>query len=139
MLNIQHQQIPHLHNLGGSMQQVAVYGTLRSHKIESQSRSSLLNASMFKGMANLPDNIGLFNLGPFPFVQEVEEPITNPVVCEVYEINDRVLSILDGIEGHPDFYERKLVDIEGHKEAWVYFLDGEGTSNPIISGDWTVR
>ena len=117
------------------MTQVAVYGTLRQR----DSRAGALSSATFKGMARLPSNIALFDYGAFPFIKEVDEPVENQVVCEVYDdIDAGTLRLLDSIEGHPRFYERRLVSIQGHGDCWVYFLDS-GDGPQITSGDWHER
>jgi len=111
--------------------QVAVYGTLR----RDDSRFGALSASQFKGMGKLPSNIALYDYGAFPFIKTEERIVEPQVTCEVYVVDDKTLSVLDSIEGHPHFYERKQVNIEGHGLSWVYFLE-EAEGPQIESGDW---
>ena len=45
---------------------------------------------------------------------------------EVYEVDDTLLKILDDFEGHPDFYHRRLENVEDGNgkviQCWTYFL-----------------
>ena len=116
------------------MHRVAVYGTLRLE----ESRGGFMSGKNFRGLAKLPPNLHLFDLGAFPCVTEMPEPAPNPVVIEVYDVDDDTLSALDRIEGHPSFYERKLVPVEGHGVCWVYTLERMGAPR-IKSGDWYDR
>jgi gamma-glutamylcyclotransferase (GGCT)/AIG2-like uncharacterized protein YtfP len=84
-----------------------------------------------------------------PFIVESDEPDAQ-VTVEVFEPTDteawpRILDRLDGLEGHPDWYCRKLVKVDGFdKLVWVYtfsedqlrqYMSG-GRCTPIPSGDW---
>ena len=65
----------------------------------------------------------MIDLGAFPGVIKITtdgEPHAH-IQGEVWEINDPVLEQLDGIEGHPDFYERfKVETTQGI--AFMYLL-----------------
>lgn len=117
------------------MYKLAVYGTLRSRQGINKSWGGVLEDQVRLGEAVLPNEYAIFDLGSFPCVSKVEEPVDNPTVCEVYQVDERALAGCDRIEGHPDFYERRLVDIEGHGECYVYILD-DHNGYRIASGDW---
>lgn len=122
---------------------LAVYGTLRPH-IDEQGEhvnntwGGALSNQEYLGRATLPDNLGIFDLGSFPAVTQVGYELSNPTVCDVYEIDETALMRCDRIEGHPNFYERRLVDIAGYGDCYVYILDDHG-GKPIQSGDWYDR
>lgn len=65
----------------------------------------------------------MIDLGSFPGVIKITtdgQPHAH-IQGEVWEVNDEVLEQLDGIEGHPEFYERfKTETTEGI--AWMYVL-----------------
>ncbi len=115
---------------------LAVYGTLRSKGGVNESWGGALSQQKRLGQALLPSNYGIFNLGGFPAVKRLDTPPDNPTVCEVYEIDEHALARCDRIEGHPNFYERQVVDIEGYGDCWVYLLDDADTYPSIESGDW---
>lgn len=115
-----------------SKQLVFVYGSLKkgygNHSVMERSAGRLL------GEATLPPRYKLFSLGGFPGVVEVDED-GNELHGEVYEVER--MNSLDALEGHPEFYRRKLVNTE-YGEAWVYllpdhWLDGRDI---ITDGKW---
>ena len=86
--------------------------------------------------------------GRIPFVHRSEEWVssagyqqTAPIVAgELYEVDAGTLRILDGLEGHPTWYERKLdrfVDDNGQEhEAWIYYISDHG--KPVETGTITL-
>ena len=117
------------------MNRVAVYGTLRKNQ---GLYGSPLEGEIYLGDSKLPEDFELFNLGSFPCVSRVSTPLDTTVVCEVYEIDDNVLAVLDSIEGHPDFFKREHVEVDGFGTCWVYVLYGHN-GVLIDSGDWNER
>jgi gamma-glutamylcyclotransferase (GGCT)/AIG2-like uncharacterized protein YtfP len=78
----------------------------------------------------------MVDLGYFPGVIQSPESYT-AIHGEVYEVTPDVLQELDFLEGHPDFYERRVVTLEDGTEAWVYLLPNEFLDRPTVdSGDW---
>ena len=78
----------------------------------------------------------------FPFIRPAK--LENEIVVEAYEYNnemdlDRALFHLDGLEGYPRMYDRKIVsDVLGNR-GWIYFDNGYFGKNygvPVPSGDW---
>jgi len=114
------------------MHKLAVYGTLRSK----DSWSGVLSTQIYLGKGLLPNNIAIHDLGGYPAVRIIKGVVDKPTICEVYEIDDVALARCDQIEGHPNFYERRLVDIDGYGDCLVYFLDDCESYPRIISGDW---
>ncbi|XP_045481657.1 putative gamma-glutamylcyclotransferase CG2811 isoform X2 [Harmonia axyridis] len=61
-----------------------------------------------------------------PFL--LQEPGTgHNVKGELYEVDDKVLTVLDELEDHPNFYVREEVDVISSKDsnihkAWIYFI-----------------
>lgn len=111
---------------------VAVYGSLRkgfgNHGTMVRAEGTFLSK----------DTISGFNLYPyagrsFPCVTKGD----NNIVAEVYEVDEEGLSILDGLEGYPDFYDRLQTDTENHKNVWIYYHDRVSPELDLIeSGDW---
>lgn len=56
---------------------------------------------------------------------------------ELFKVDDATLAACDRLEGHPDWYERKMVKTN-KGEAWVYVIEDEHyTQYPIVkSGKW---
>jgi gamma-glutamylaminecyclotransferase len=113
---------------------LAVYGTLRSVDGINSSYGGTLSEQENLGLSKLPLEYALFNLGSFPCIA-VDEGNSVPTVCEVYNIDQQALENCDRIEGHPGFYTRTTVDIEGHGECFTYVLQ-QHRGIRIISGDW---
>jgi gamma-glutamylcyclotransferase (GGCT)/AIG2-like uncharacterized protein YtfP len=123
---------------------VFVYGTLmkgyKNHRlIDSQKTSKFLG----KGVTQ--DNIfTMIDLVNFPGV--IEKGVTN-IVGEIYEIDLNTLQSLDYLEGHPNFYRRKVVNIINKKkveEVNMYILNSsynERSSNfdIIKSGNYKLK
>lgn len=104
---------------------VFVYGTLK----RGFGNHHLLNGSKFISQAITKEKYALYVSG-IPFVIE-DEPVSH-IAGEVYEVDDKTLARLDHLEGHPDWYRRKSVDVSVNKdegtgdarliEAWIYFF-----------------
>ena len=77
----------------------------------------------------------LYDLGGFPGMVKNGN---NSILGEVYEINNITLNMLDGLESHPDFYKRTIIELKDGTEVQAYILNENYTRNcPIVkSGDW---
>ena len=79
----------------------------------------------------------MISLGWFPGVCVVGN---DQIQGEVYHIDDETLARLDHLEGHPSFYERKLVWLHDGTSAWCYILPDsylqEGNHKRISDGFW---
>jgi gamma-glutamylcyclotransferase (GGCT)/AIG2-like uncharacterized protein YtfP len=108
---------------------VAVYGTLRRGE---GNYHYFLDRSRKLGVCAI-EGWDMYSLGAFPFVTPGEGKIT----IEVFKVDDTTFRELDGLEGYPDFYDRKVVET-AYGPAWIYFMEPEEiTLNPRIdSGDW---
>lgn len=60
-----------------------------------------------------------FSTGFYPFCVEG----TGKVMVEAYKVDASAMIDLDGLEGYPDFYERKIVTAGNGQKGWVYYLD----------------
>ena len=104
---------------------VFVYGTLK----RGFGNNRLLSGSKFLGEARTEDKFALYESG-IPFVIEDEQ--VSQISGEVYEVDERTLARLDRLEGHPNWYFRKMVNIsvnateryetEKRIQAWIYFF-----------------
>lgn len=126
------------------MPHLFVYGTLRTpiggppgdthyhHRIADEIISSRL--------ARLA-HAALYDFGPYPGIGVA----ATEVVGEVFEISNDALTAADEIEGHPDFYERRLAtvtyDDDTTGEAWVYWAPPGLLQDAALveSGDWFRR
>ena len=97
------------------MSKVFVYGSLMSglHNNHCLRGATLLREATTAG------KFSMFSIGTFPMV--IEEDEWSTVVGEVWEVDDRTLSILDQLEGvDSGFYERIDV-LDDHNElCWMY-------------------
>jgi gamma-glutamylcyclotransferase (GGCT)/AIG2-like uncharacterized protein YtfP len=130
-----------------------VYGSLR----RGFPNHFLLEKSIYMGTYSTVDKyymIGQVSKS-FPYVvaeAEFEGQPSTHIIGELYDIDADVLKDLDDLEGHPDFYTRRLVratDELGNNiySAYVYILENpeiiRGLKNNnrfelVPSGDWRV-
>ena len=114
-----------------------VYGTLMS----GFSNNRLLSNSHLvdRGTTEEEYTLAVTSL-PFPFL--MEEDGNNYVSGEIYKVDEKTLNAIDQLEGHPEWYERKVVSIVtelGDKlQAWAYFMPKSklNTVKVIESGNW---
>jgi gamma-glutamylcyclotransferase (GGCT)/AIG2-like uncharacterized protein YtfP len=112
---------------------VFVYGSLRKGF---GNHGRFLGAARFVGEARTPAEYTMGSLGGFPGV--CKGGLT-PIAGEIYELTaEAQLEWLDRLEGHPRFYCRELIAIDGGARAWIYLLpDGHVRELPRVeSGDW---
>lgn len=113
---------------------VFVYGTLK----KGFGNHRLLEKSRFIRKAEIPGT--MYNLGAFPGIRPSDS--SSLVAGEIYEVDDPTLDRLDTLEGHPNFYVRRTVDIPGlthwGKQAWVYYINPEYITgrSPMAEGVW---
>lgn len=103
------------------MHKVFVYGTLR----RGEHNHRLLNTATFIGEAQSCSANFVMTGHGVPFLSET--PFRNlPVTGEVFEVDDATLHRLDLLEGHPNWYGRKIRRFKlrdgRHVHAWVYLL-----------------
>lgn len=118
---------------------IFVYGTLRA---------SFGNWKYFlEGNSDRhPDGITrpeytMLNMGMYPGVVDGG---STAIVGEVYGVDDYVLSGLDRLEGHPNFYVRTPITLQDGREVQMYILNKQWQSGvdsryAITSGDWKRR
>lgn len=99
---------------------VAVYGTLkRGHG----NHRAYLEDSKFVGRGKTKDKYPLIVDG-LPYLVE-KKGVGHNVEVEVFRVDDDTLRRLDALEGHPQWYRRKQVDIKlttgAVVSAWIYF------------------
>lgn len=103
---------------------VFIYGSLKT----GHERGFL--SEYFLGPAVTKESYGMLNLKSFPaMVQEhpnIPKDMYARVVGELIEVPKAILGALDGIESHPEFYQREEIKVINNKKeikAWAYFLN----------------
>ena len=100
---------------------VFVYGTLKTGN--STRGMQYFEGAEFLGEAITSDaNFDIVDLGSFPAVTQGKFKIKG----EVYEVDEETFAYLDAIEGFPNFYNRKIINVNvasAKIQAWVYFID----------------
>ena len=128
---------------------VFTYGSLMRglHNHHLLSSAQLLGAARTAASSYVLVDSGL----GFPFAidaasRETRHPRT-ALLGECYAVDDATLEKMDVLEGHPDWYRRKQVALEGEDEpAWAYLLIDEETlaraereMASCADGDWRTR
>lgn len=105
-----------------------VYGTLKRNF----SNNYLLQTAQYLGEGKTQDKYAMYVQG-IPYVLKTEQRYC--ISGELYAIDNKTLSRLDTLEGHPDWYRREQVQVlNANNEiitAWMYlYPDRIGTLNP---------
>ena len=112
---------------------IFVYGTLKKH----HHNHYLVEGSEFLGPAKTLRKYSLYESG-IPYV--IENDQTSEIHGEVYRVDDLTLERLDQLEGHPDWYERKEVEVLINNDktilAWLYFFPKK-TGTLVKDGRYT--
>ncbi|MBZ4329704.1 gamma-glutamylcyclotransferase [Myxococcus sp. MISCRS1] len=110
---------------------VFVYGTLLS----GEPNHRLLRGARLIGPARTRPRFTLHDYGPFPALASGGK---HAIEGEVYEVDALMLAALDRLEGHPRFYERTPIALDGAGRVEAYlFPKGRLAGRPIIeSGCW---
>lgn len=107
---------------------VMVYGTLKG----GHPNHGAITGAEFLGRHCL-EGYQMVDLGWYPGVIKGGE--NTKIFGEVYKITPDMLSTMDMIEGHPNYYERKEVDVLDGKKAWIYLLPAEYLEeNEVVEG-----
>ena len=102
---------------------VAVYGTLkRGHG----NYKRLLTEAEFLGEERI-NGWDMYHLGGFPAIVEGDGEIT----VETFKVNQEEFKRLDGLEGYPHFYDRKLIETS-QGDAWIYFFRNKPNRGRLI-------
>lgn len=117
----------------GKLVSVAVYGTLKS----GHGNHRLLEDSYCLGDGYTASAYPLVIDG-LPYVID-RIGVGKRVRVEAYRVDEATLARLDGLEGHPDWYQRKQIQIQlvkgGTITAWVYMIpDNKSTTHMHDTG-----
>lgn len=111
---------------------IFVYGTLRS----GGGNSSLLRGSKLVSMAETEQKYALYVEG-IPYA--VKEEAVSRIIGEVWSIDSDTLQRIDLLEGHPNWYERELINViltdTDTMRAWIYF-NSSPRGRLVVSGDY---
>ena len=121
-----------------SLHSVAVYGTLK----KGHGNHRLLKDSYCLGEG--------FTSEPYPLVVDglpyvIDRAGKGKRVCvEIYRVHLDTLARLDSLEGHPDWYQRKQIQVQLYKggtvSAWVYMIpDDKSQTHMNDTGIYTDR
>jgi gamma-glutamylaminecyclotransferase len=110
---------------------VFTYGTL----LKGEVNHHLLAQARFVAEARTESCFELFDIGPFPAMSTGGE---TAVLGEVYAVDDATLARLDHLEGHPRFYQRTRIRLDGGQEVQTYLMARTRMHGRVIitSGDW---
>ena len=113
---------------------VFVYGTLR----RGEANHHLLGAHPCLAVLRTEPCFELVSLGSYPALVTGG---TTSVVGEVYEVDAGTLCALDELEGHPYYYQRRLIALDDGSEAVAYVFSPKraGERERIPGGDWLGR
>ena len=74
----------------------------------------------YLGKTKTVDKFTMYDMGSFPAISFDENG--KHVTGELYAVDDATLDLIDVLEGYPDHYDRKEVELEGIEvKAWIYF------------------
>jgi gamma-glutamylcyclotransferase (GGCT)/AIG2-like uncharacterized protein YtfP len=116
---------------GSQQHLVFVYGTL----LAGEGNHGLLARSTPRGTAATEPRYHFVDLGGYPALVTGGQ---TAVRGEIYEVDAATLARLDDLEGHPGYYRRRAMRLEGGREVQAYLLPREGARGcpSIPSGDW---
>ena len=114
------------------MTKVVVYGSLKA---------GFGNSHLLDGVACLDNDVKFMgtmaSLGGYPCVSQHGDTVIHG---ELYEVDDATLARLDRLEGHPRYYERKIVHTSAG-DAWIYLIDDQSYyadgARIVKDGRWT--
>lgn len=107
----------------GTRHTVAVYGTLKQGH---HNHSLRLSNAAYLGSGRTADLYPLV-VNCLPYLLD-KKGTGHHVEVEVYSVTDAELRNLDGLEGHPDWYQRRIIPIKLDQNpnkqvaAWVYLM-----------------
>lgn len=121
---------------------VFVYGTL----LRGEHNNDALRTATFLTEARTKSRFyAMADFGAYPAVFSPGIGEMGQVIGELFSVDGDTLCLLDELEGHPNFYRRELVPVEGGRDnwAWMYVLSARtvrSRSYKIVpSLDWRKR
>lgn len=112
---------------------VFIYGTLRA----GEANHGQMEGARYVGPATTLPQFTLVDLGELPALIQGG---ADAVHGELYDVAPDHLERLDAFEGHPDFYVRHWIDLEGALAAFAYLPREQARdATRIPGGDWKRR
>ncbi len=112
---------------------VAAYGTLR----KGYGNSRLVDrGNNHVGTGITVEDYRMTSSG-IPFVSK-NNPVSK-IVVDIWKIDSNQLAQVDGLEGHPNWYRRELIDVNVNNsimKAWLYFNEQSRGNTLIENGDY---
>jgi gamma-glutamylcyclotransferase (GGCT)/AIG2-like uncharacterized protein YtfP len=97
-----------------------------------------LAAARFVCDAKTAPEYRLFDVGYYPAMVEDRAGIS--IQGEIYEVDDATLASLDRLEGHPDYYRRERINVEGFdRPVWGYLFTHETRGLRDCGASWGNR
>lgn len=97
----------------------------------------LLEDSRLAGPAKTAPRYTLVDLGDYPALLEGGE---DAVAGEVFVVARRLVPVLDELEGHPEYYRRALIELEGGVRVTGYlFVERTVLAPRVAGGSWRDR
>ena len=126
----------HARHKTGSGIFVFVYGTLKKGF---GNHSLLHSATLIEKNCKTQEHYSMTSSG-VPFVHH--SPKQTTIKGELYKVNKNTLHMLDGLEGHPEWYKRQMVWISDAyggplAKAWLYFNDKERGHQKLLTGEYS--
>ena len=126
MYNLDYWQMEDAQDMFDECPRVFVYGTLKPGR----GNNSLLGASKLLGYTTTVERFALGGEGvPYAFPesvvpQEMRSRLCHPVYGALYQMDSMyVARQLDGLEGYPHLYNRRVITTELGPNAWIYTIE----------------
>lgn len=94
-----------------------VYGTLMKGHL----RADTLKHEKYIGEAKTAPQYALLDCGNYPGLVRVEKD-GKAIHGELYEVNSKLIEVLDRIEGSPELFRLEPIEIENAPVVYAYFL-----------------
>jgi gamma-glutamylcyclotransferase (GGCT)/AIG2-like uncharacterized protein YtfP len=130
-----------------SVNMLFVYGTLRRNNINNHILIS--HGAIYRSEYKTHDKYKMYSTNSYPYI--LPDNSGTYIIGDVYCVSDKLIELLDGLEGHPHQYTRTTINIiDGDNIFTVYAyicinpsLQSEIMDSPrffeITSGDWNTR
>lgn len=115
---------------------IFVYGTLKRGFYNHDRILGHNEGAEFLGSGLTKPTFTMLDMGPYPGVVEGGE---TAIKGEVYRVDEATLTRLDALEGHPSFYRRTPITLDGggEQEVEIYLLQSKrNEANIVQTGVW---
>ena len=123
-------------NNGRMYYKIFFYGNLMRGFPDNKNLFGIDRPPIFRGPCKTTEKFKMTSDGKVAYVnQNFEE---SQITGELWEVDSRLLQHIDINEGHPLWYERKLVDVDNGEKAYLYFNNRSVGKHNIKDGDFRV-